>query len=71
MLLVGSAFKALKDKSFLDEAFGFIGYAGLNPAYKIKIKGFFLLTLFFDVDFICGVCLRRDKQVSPAYIYGR
>jgi hypothetical protein len=25
-------------KSFLDEAFGFIGYAGLNPAYKIKIK---------------------------------
>jgi hypothetical protein len=25
-------------KSFLDEAFGFIGYAGLNPAYKIKVK---------------------------------
>ena len=26
-------------KSFLDEAFGFIGYAGLNPAYNVKIKG--------------------------------
>ncbi|MDR2591310.1 MAG: hypothetical protein LBC59_00690 [Chitinispirillales bacterium] len=30
-----NSLKALK--SFLDEAFGFIGYAGLNPAY-IKSK---------------------------------
>jgi hypothetical protein len=36
------SFKSLKifksQNFFLDEAFGFIGYAGLNPAYKIKIK---------------------------------
>jgi hypothetical protein len=46
-------FKSLKSNSFLDEAFGFIGYAGLNPAYiKSKSKA---KNADFDFDFICGV----------------
>jgi hypothetical protein len=41
-----NSLKALKSfKSFLDEAFGFIGYAGLNPAYKVKVKRKMPLTL--------------------------
>jgi hypothetical protein len=44
-------------KSFLDEAFGFIEYAGLNPAYtKSKSKSF---DVDFDVDSYAGF--------SPAY----
>ncbi|MDR2591375.1 MAG: hypothetical protein LBC59_01030, partial [Chitinispirillales bacterium] len=49
-------FKVKFFKSFLDEAFGFIGYAGLNPAY-IKSKSKAKTTDFdfdFDVDSYAG-----------------
>jgi hypothetical protein len=49
--------KSKSFKSFLDEApSGLHRICGAKPRiYKIKVKGFFLLTLSFDFDFICGV----------------
>jgi hypothetical protein len=38
LLFVNHNIILLKSNSFLDEAFGFIGYAGLNPAYEVNVK---------------------------------
>ena len=58
---MGSAFKALKDNSFLDEAFGFIDKCGAKPRIFNQNQSQKILTL----------PLTENRGFSPRFIYGR